>query len=286
MEHSIWKTMWKEIRHDKVAMVGLIVFTIMILLAYIWPFFIDEAAWNAARGIQFRMQPPAPGAPLGYDNVGRTMLEHLILATRNSFSIAFLVSIGSVIIGTIFGLFAGYYGGFVDWVLMRFLDFFTMIPSIMFIIIIVVTINPGVVGFSIMLVTFGWMGTARLMRSMALRQGSLEYVSASKTLGTPNIIILFREVTPNLVSIITANFTFVLAFNMGIEVGLTMLGLGLPQGVHSLGHLIEFGRYAQNLQFRWWLWLPASIIVILAMLCVNFVGQALNRAADAKKRRA
>jgi len=197
-----------------------------------------------------------------------------------------MVTGGAVAIGMVFGLLAGYFGGFLDYILMRFLDFFTMVPSLVLIIIVSATSSFTVVSFSVMMLLLSWPSTARLIRSMTLRQGSLEYVSASKTLGTPNFIIIFREVLPNLVSIITANLTLTLANNIGIETGLTMLGLGLERDIPSLGRLVQFGTTAYNMQNRLWLWVPAALLIVVMMLCINFVGQALNRAADAKKRRA
>ncbi|MCL2285453.1 MAG: ABC transporter permease subunit, partial [Firmicutes bacterium] len=145
--------------------------------------------------------------------------------------------------------------------------------------------NYGVVTFSLMMIgIFTWMSFAGLIRIKALQQGRLDYVAASKTLGTPNIVIIFREVLPNLVSIIVSQFTLSLAGNMGIETGLTFLGFGLPFGTPSLGRLVFYARTPANLTNRLWLWLPAALLIIIMMLCINFVGQALNRAADAKKR--
>jgi len=278
--------MWKEICRDPLAIIGLAVFVATVATVYIWALFIPLEAMDGV--FHLRLAPPdwAAGVPLGYDNIGRNVLHYLIIGARNSFNIAFMVTGGAVTIGMLFGLLAGYYGGFIDYILMRILDFFTMIPSLIIIIIVAALFNFTVVSFSVMMLLLSWPATARLMRSMTLRQGSLEYVSASKTLGTPNIVILFREVLPNLVSIITANLTITLAMNIGIETGLTMLGFGLARDVPSLGRLIEFGRTAYNMQNRLWLWVPAALMVVIMMLCVNFVGQALNRAADAKKRRA
>jgi len=286
MEHSLSRSMWKEIRGDGLAMGGLIVFGLIIAATYIGALFVDQDLMVLANP-RMRFDPPSwsdPFAPLGFDNLGRNLLPYLIMGARTSFNIAFMVTGLSISFGMLFGLLAGYFGGFIDWILMRLLDFFIMVPTMMLIVIIVLSQRPGPAGFAVMMALFSWTATARLIRAMTLKQSSLEYVSASKTLGTPNAVIIFREVLPNLVSIITTNLTLALATNVGIETGLTMLGLGLPFGYPSLGRLINFGTYAQNLQERWWLWVPAALVVIVMMLCINFVGQALNRAADAKKR--
>jgi len=278
--------MWREIKRDKLAFVGLIVFVAIVATVYIWSIFIDSSA-AAVVNIRLRQHPPSSAHILGTDSGGRDMLTQLILSARNSFNIAFIVTFGGAILGIVFGLFAGFYGKHVDNILMRVLDFIGMVPAIMLIIVFVAMIpNYSVFTFSVMMILiFSWQGTARIIRVKALQQGSLDYVSASKTLGTPNIVIMFREVLPNLVSIIVSNITINMAANMGIETGLTFLGFGLPFGTPSLGRLVHYARTPTNMTERVWLWLPAALLIIIMMLSINFVGQALNRVADAKKRR-
>jgi len=277
--------MWREVKNDKLALIGLFFFIVIVATVYLWYPFIDQAAADRVNLLTRNLPPGEGGFLLGTDPSGRDMLPRLILSARNSFNIAFLVTGGATLIGVFVGLFSGYYGGHVDNVIMRIIDFITMVPFIMLVIVFVALIpNYTPLTFSLIFIAFSWQPTARLIRAKALQQGELDYVSASKTLGTPNIIIIFREVLPNLVSIITSNLTLTLAANMGIETGLTFLGFGLPHGVPSLGNLVHFARIPYDMQNRMWLWLPAALLIIVMMLCINFVGQALNRAADAKKR--
>ena len=285
MEHSIWKTMWNEIRHDKIALIGFILFILIMVTVYTWSIFIDEQAMMRA-DFANRNAGPDSNAILGYDPLGRSMLPQLIISARNSFNMAFIVTIVGVAFGMIIGLLSGYYGGHIDNVMMRILDFWNMVPALMLIIIFVaITPNYTVVQFALMfMIVYAWQSTARLIRAMTFRQGTLDYVSASKTLGTPNLIIIFREILPNLVSIATANLTIQLAMNIGFETGLTFLGFGLPFGIPSLGRLVFYAATPQALRFYWWQWLPAALLIVITMLCINFIGQALNRAADAKKR--
>ena len=285
MPSSPWKIMWQEIRYDKLALAGLIIFTLTVATVYTWAAFIDMDEIMMVR-LLYRDQPPSAQYWLGTGMGGEDMMLHLIVSARNSFNITFIVTFSGAVIGIVFGLFAGFYGGHVDNVLMRVLDFFEMVPPIM-LIIVLVSMIPNITPFTfalIMVFIFSWQGTARLIRAKSLQQGTLDYVSASKTLGTPNIVIIFREVMPNLVSILVSNFTINLAANMGIETGLTFLGFGLPIGSPSLGRLVFYAATPANLTGRLWLWLPAALLIVIMMLSVNFVGQALNRAADAKKR--
>ena len=284
---SAWKIMWREIYKDKLALVGLILFVTIVSTIYIWALTIDPGISDT---IDIRSSArnalPCSEFILGRDSGGRDMLPMFILSARNSFNIAFLVTLGGALIGITFGLFAGFYGGHVDNVLMRLMNFYTMIPTIMIVIVFIMLIpNYSVVTFSILLILLSaWLSSASLVRIKALQQGRLDYVAASKTLGTPNIVIIFREVLPNLVSIIVSTLTLSLANNMGIETGLTFLGFGLPFGTPSLGRLVFYARTPTNLTERPHLWLPAALLIIVMMLSINFVGQALNRAADAKKR--
>jgi len=190
------------------------------------------------------------------------------------------------ILGIFVGLTAGFFGGHYDNIIMRVVDTWSMLPTLM-IIIVIVTMMPyySPLHFVIIMALFSWTGTARIMRAVALQQRNLDYVSASKTLGTRNIIIMFREVLPSLVPVITVNLTLALANNIGIETGLTFLGFGLPWGTPSLGRLIAYASTPATLQFRMFQWLPAALLVFTLMLCVYCVGQALSRAADVRQRR-
>jgi len=288
MEHNPWKIMWREIYNDKTALVALVLFVVLVVGIFIWAPFIDsDIMMRVTREtISNRQQRPSLQFPLGTDDAGRNLLHLLILAARNSLIIAFVIAIAGTIIGLAVGLFSGYYGGHVDNILMRFMDFYAMVPIMMLVILFLQLLAPvGLIVFSLLLIgLMSWQGTARLMRIMALRQGVMDYVSASKTMGTPNIVIIFREVLPNMISIITSNFTLTLAAFVGIETGLAFLGLGLPFHVPSLGVLVASARSPYTMQNRMWYWLPAALLIIILMLCINFVGQALNRAADAKKR--
>ena len=281
---STWYVMWKEIKNDKLALIGLFLFIGIVITVYVWAWQIDEAA-SQQMNLRTLNQAPCAEFRLGTDSMGRDVLTRLVLASRVSLNITFIVTFFSAIIGIVIGLVAGFYAGHVDNVIMRLIALWVMIPGIMLIIVFRTLLVPDMWGFSwMMIIIGGWLSMAGMVRVMALRQGRLDYVSASKTLGTPNIVIMFREVLPNLVSIITSTLTLNLASNMGLETGLTFLGFGLPPGTPSLGRLVSYARSPYVMQNRMWQWLPAALLIFILMLCVNFVGQALNRAADAKKR--
>ncbi|MCL2190243.1 MAG: ABC transporter permease [Defluviitaleaceae bacterium] len=285
MHKSGLQLAWHEIKNDWLALICLFLFIGLIAVIYIWAFAIDETV--AGRLSMFTMnQAPSSQFPLGTDPMGRCMMQQLVLGARNSLNIAFVVTAGGASIGMTIGLFLGYYAGHVDNIAMRLIALWGMVPFIMMVVILrtLLTIETWF-GFSMLLILVGgWLQMSGLVRVMTLQQGRLDYVSASKTLGTPNIVIMFREVFPNLVSIITSGLTLALAGNIGAEIGLTFLGFGLPPGTASLGQQLSYARSPGTMQQRPWQWIPAAVLVLVLMLCINFVGQALNRAADARKR--
>ena len=282
---SALRTMWREIFNDKIALCGLLLFCAIMIGTFVTAFTLD-ADYVTRVHLPSRNLPPSAHFILGTDEGGRGMVGMLILGARNSILVGFSVTILSKIIGITIGLIAGFYGGHTDNAIMRIIDTWQMLPSLMCIIVFI-TVLPhySAVHFVLVMTAFSWMGTARIIRAMALAQRNLDYVWASKTLGTHNIVIMLREVLPNLVPVITVNVTLALAGNIGIETGLTFLGFGLPFGTPSLGTLLAHALAPFNLQFRMWQWLPAALLIFILMLCIYSVGQALNRAADVRQRR-
>lgn len=277
--------LWREIMRDKLALVSLIFFVGITLTVFITTLFLDLR--EITRVDLFTIyEPPSAEFWLGTDYGGRDIFGQLIIGTRNSLMIGFFVTFLTGVIGVTFGLIAGYFGGNVDNFMMRILDFFQILPFLM-IVIVFVAIVPGynTWTFSLIMTAFLWMGIARLIRSKALQERQLDYAQASRTLGTPHFKIMFQQVLPNLSSIIIVTMTLNLAANIGLESGLSFLGFGFPESMPSLGTLLSYARNPQVLEYRWWIWLPAAILVFLLMLSVRNVGEALKRATDARQRR-
>ena len=228
---------------------------------------------------------PGEGFYLGADSGGRDILGQLIIGARNSIIIGVTVTVLTSGIGIVVGLVAGYYGGVIDDLIMRLIDFIMILPQLM-LVIVFITIVPkyNIMTFVMIMTAFYWVGTARLIRSKALSESRRDYVHASKTMGTSDFKIIFREVLPNISSIIIVDSTLALAGNIGIETGLSFLGFGLPPSIPSLGTLVGYATDPEVLSSKLWIWLPASILILIMMLCINYVGQALKRAADARQR--
>ena len=283
---NILQLFWKELRHDYLAMVAAIILVCMLLLIYVGAPIIESQVDVMRSDLLIRnLSPEDSGTLLGTDSAGRYVAPLLVVSARNSLNIGLAVSAISFMIGITVGSISGFFGGRVDNVIMRIVDTWTMLPALMCIIaIIAIAPQRSTALFIFLLTAFTWMARTRLIRAAALQNRNLDYISASKTLGTRNFVILVREMLPNLVDVIVANFVLTVAMNIGIETGLTMLGFGLGIEHPSLGAMIASALETVNLQFRWWTWAPAVVFVVTMMLCINFVGNVLQRVADPRQR--
>ncbi|MGE7950264.1 MULTISPECIES: ABC transporter permease [unclassified Lysinibacillus] len=275
----------REFRKDKLALISFIGMNLLIISILIAAMLMDQEEILKIQLLERYTEPGVNGYILGADEAGRDMLGQLIIGAKNSILIAIAITLIANTIGVVLGIVMGYYGGFIDNLFMRIIDFLMTLPTLM-IIIVLVTIIPkyGVAELILILSAFQWIGTARLVRSKALSEGRRDYVSASKTMGTSDFAIMFKGILPNLSSLLIVELTLNFAGNVGIETGLSFLGFGLPPSTPSLGTLVSYATNPIVLSSKWWVWLPASILILILMLGINYVGQALRRAADAKQR--
>ena len=274
----------RELKKDRIAMSSLIILGVLFVTVFVGSMIINQ---DEVMKISLLDKYAAPGEGfwLGADTGGRDILGQLIIGARNSIIVGVAVTILTSGIGIVVGLIAGYYGGRIDDIIMRLVDFLTILPRLM-LIIVFVTVVPryNLVTFIFIMSIFYWTGIARLIRSKVLTESRRDYVQASKTMGTSDFKILFREILPNISSIIIVDSTLNLAGNIGIETGLTFLGFGLPPGIPSLGTLVGYATDPEVMSSKLWIWLPASLLILVMMICINYVGQALKRAADARQR--
>ncbi|SHI01834.1 ABC transporter permease [Sporanaerobacter acetigenes] len=281
---SFWKVIKREFKVDKLATVCFYILIIIFAIVLIGSFVVDQ---EKIMKIDLRNKYKAPGEDfiLGTDIGGRSIAGQLLIGGRNSILIGFAVTILTSVIGIIVGLITGYYGGKVDNVIMRICDFISILPTTLLIITFVVVIpNYNMGHFIFIMSIFYWVGMTRLVRSKALSESKRDYVNASKTMGTSDLKIMFGGILPNISSIIIVDLILSFAGNIGIETGLSFLGFGLPPSTPSLGTLVSYARTPGAMSSKLWLWLPASLLILVMMLCINYVGQAVRRASDAKQR--
>ncbi|KRL52740.1 ABC transporter permease [Furfurilactobacillus rossiae] len=279
------KIIWNEFKADKAAMTSVIIIVAFILFVVIASFFIPAHDYKEVNIMSYFNKPFTPDFWLGADSSGRSIAKLLIVGSRNSIGIAIGLTFISGAFGIAYGLISGYFGGITDMIMSRIYDFMIMLPQLMFIIVLVTIIqNYNAVTLTLILSLFQWMGTSRLIRSRSLAESRKDYVAASKTSGTGNFRIIFREIMPNISSLIIVEMTLSFAANLGVETGLSFLGFGLPNGTPSLGTLMANATDPTNITQYWWTWIFAAIEIIVLCLAVSYVGQALRRAADSSQR--
>ena len=277
----------REFKKDKIALFSFFAVTIFIIAVFVASSFINLQQLQTV-DIFRKYEVPSFNNFwnfFGRDSGGRSVMGYVIVGARNSITIGVIITIVTTFIGLFVGLCMGYYGGKVDALGMRIVDFISIMPSVM-IIIVFVSIVPkyGIFQFILIFSMFYWTRTTRLARSKTLSETRRDYVNASKTMGTSDLKIMFGEILPNISSIIIVNGTLALASNIGIEVALSFLGFGLPAATPSLGTLISYASKPEIIQYKAYVWLPAALVLLFMMLGINYIGQALRRAADAKQR--
>lgn len=284
-DDSAFQMVKREFLRDKWALTCLGLLSIVLLTIFVWSFFLDQDKVMTVDILRQYEHPGVDGMVLGTDQGGRDVLAMLILGAKNSLMIGSAVTILMLVIGILFGVIAGYYGGIVDNLMMRFLDFMMTLPMLLLVIVIVSIIpHYTMLTFVLIMGAFYWVSTARLIRSKALSEAKKDYISAAKTSGTSDLKIIFGELLPNLSSIIVVEAILSLTANIGIEVGLTFLGFGLPDSVPSLGTLISYAQDPDVLTTKFWVWLPASLLILFICVGISYVGNVVRRTLDARQR--
>lgn len=279
------KVLAREFKKDKLALFSLGFLVMFIIVIFVWAAFLDPKEVMKVNILDKFLKPGEGGHPLGTDLAGRSILGQLILGARNSILVGLAITALTSVIGIAVGLISGYYGGKIDTMFIQIMDFITITPTMM-VIIVFVTIVPdySLWHFILIMTTFYWVSIARLARSKVLSEARRDYVSASKTMGTSDLKIMLLGILPNISSIMIVNFVLNFAGNIGIETALSFLGFGFPPDRGSLGTLISYARNSEVLLTRLYVWLPASLLIFVMMLSINYIGQALRRASDAKQR--
>lgn len=221
----------------------------------------------------------APGREfwLGTDSLGRNVLAGLIHGSRATILIAVLATLFAVAFGTLVGAVAGYYGGLIDDVLMRFTEFFQTIPSFLFAIVLIAILSPSALNLVVAIATVSWPPIARVVRGEVLTVKSREFVQAAVVAGQSDAAILLKQVLPNTLSPLIVTGSLLIATAILVESALSFLGLGAPN-LMSWGFMIGAGR--SFMREAWWLVTVPGIAILLTVLAINLVGEGLNDALN------
>lgn len=266
-------------RH-RLAMFGLTVLIIMGVAAVAAPWIApqDYAAQNLAR---FR-EAPSADYWLGTDGFGRDVLSRLIYGARPSLTVGLVAVAIYETIAIILGSIAGYYGGKVDWFIMRLVDIVMTFPTLIIIIFLVAILGPGLWNTIIAIAVLRWTEPTRLVRGQILSLREMDYVRAARSLGATDARIIRKHILPGVVAPLVVHATFGVAIAILLEAALSFLNLGILPPEPSWGNMMAAAQELVILEQMPWLWLPPGICIMLAVLSINFVGDGLRDALDTR----
>jgi len=268
------------------AVIGLVVFLLLVLVAYIGPIFYKYSESYLPENYDAAHSGPGTGGHiLGQGNLGRDLLAQIMAGIQRSLYIALIVMIVAGTIGIVYGAVSGYFGGRTDNTMMRVLDFFLVLPSLI-VIMVVSEKFPGLRAFwaiGLFLALFGWFDLARLVRGSFLSLREREFVEAAHAIGASNTRIVFKHLVPNAAGTIIVWMTLAGATAVLGEATLSYLGYGVEGGGYSLGRLVSDGVEAAG-QRPWMFYFPA-IALILIVLSINLIGDGIRDAVDPSRAR-
>jgi peptide/nickel transport system permease protein len=268
---------WRRLRRNRLALAGLVVLSITVALALLAPLLplADPAATNTAN----RLQPPlSPDHLLGTDHLGRDILSRLIWGGRVSLSVGVFATLIAAVSGSLIGLFAGFYGGRTDSLLMRSVDMLMAFPYLLFAIALVAVLGPGLVNAMIAISVVNIPFFARAVRGATVSLVANEYVDAARVLAFSRLQILFREILPNVMPVIIVTMSTTVGWMITETAGLSFLGLGAQPPTSDWGAMLGAGRdfitRAPHVML-----VPGSAIFVV-VISLNFLGDGLRDALD------
>jgi peptide/nickel transport system permease protein len=223
--------------------------------------------------------PPGAGHPLGTDASGYDILGRLMVGGQSSLELGFAVAIATTVVGTLYGAIAGWAGGVVDAVMMRVVDTFLAVPTLVLLLVLVNIFTPSLWMIIVLLTLLSWLATARLVRGEVLTLRTREYVQAAKVMGSGSWRIMLRHLVPNAIGVIVVNATFTVADAILMLSALSFLGLGLPPPSADWGSMLSNGL---NYLFDgyWWMVYPPAVTLIITVIAFNLIGDAVRDSLD------
>jgi peptide/nickel transport system permease protein len=279
---SQWRLVTRRFLRHRLAMIALAILVFVILLSLVggrvWHYHYDDLSVDFSSG-------PSLHHPMGTDGIGHDTFAQVLRGAQKSVQIMLLVALFSTTIGVTIGAIAGFYGGLVDAVLMRFIDLLLTIPTLAVLAVLANKVRQSGSWFGIALIIalLVWTSIARVVRAEILSLREKEFVEAARAAGASDRRIIFRHLLPNVVGSIIVSATLTMAAAILIETTLSYLGLGIKVPDTSLGLLVSDGQTAA--ETRPWLFYFPGLFIIVIVLCVNFIGDGLRDAFDPKQNR-
>lgn len=279
--NSTWVIAWRRFRRHRLAMFSLFVLGLFTAASILVPLFITERQSNRIN-LSNALQPPSMQHPFGTDDIGRDIMQRSVFGGRVSLRIGLLAALVAVLIGSTVGAIAAFYGGWLDNVLMRVTDAFLSIPNLFFLIIAAKLFGQSIVVITLVIGALSWMGVARIVRANILSLKEQEFVTAAHALGARSASVITKYLMPNTIGPIVVAATLGVGQAILLEATLSFLGLGLQPPTASWGTMLQ---RAQGFLVTapWVAFFPGSLILI-TVVCVNFVGEGLRDALDPHSR--
>lgn len=277
---TFWQDVWRRLLSNKVAMLGLGIIIIMVLCAIMMPLLSPyEYSSNDLTQVNAGM---SKAHWFGTDTLGRDLWTRVWEGARISLAIGIIGAILPSLLGIVIGGIAGYFGGIIDMLIMRTIDVLMCIPSLIFVILIMLKLGNGPVAIVIAFALMGWMGTARNVRGLVLQLKNQEFINASRVLGASAPRLIFKHLIPNTLGIVIVGMTMSVPNAIFYEATLSFLGLGIKAPLTSWGQLLQLGVESYK-NFPSQLFIPAAFLSI-TLLAFNLFGDGLRDALDPKLR--
>lgn len=268
------------LRH-RAATVSLVVLILIIAAAIFLPLVISSRP-NAIDLLALQ-KPPGHGHLLGTDSAGRDVLARLLAGGRVSLLVGLTVAVSATTIGLILGITGGYFGGWVDMVVGRLADVVLSFPTLIVVISAVAFVGPSLATLIVAIALCEWPTPCRIVRGLTLSLRHQDSTQAVIGLGAGPLRILRKHIAPAVIGPLTVVATLLVAQAIILEASLSFLGLGVPPPTASWGNMLNAASSLTALETAPWTWLPPSIAITVTILAVNFVGDGLRDALDAKQ---
>ena len=266
---------WRRYRRNKGAVVGLVILTLVFIMAGTAPLLFPGSPWDMASA-PF-MPPGEMGMWLGTDSLGRDVAAGIAHGARISLMVGAVSTVCALFVGVSLGALAGYVGGFVDDAVMRFTEFFQTIPSFVLAILLVAIFTPTITSVVSAIAVVSWPPVARVVRAEFLSLRGREFVQAAEVLGKSRIAIVLGDILPNALSPIIVLASLMVASAILLESALSFLGLGDPN-LMTWGFLIGSGRSV--IRLAWWMSVFPGLAIFVTVLSLNLVGEGLSDALN------
>lgn len=279
--NSLWKEGMHRFMHNKLAICGSVFLLILILLCVLAPLIAPYSC--EVQNLAYGSKPPCRSHLMGTDPLGRDLFTRLLYGGRVSFAVGLCATAVSVLIGVIWGAFAGWFGGKTDTIMMRIVDIAYAFPFTIFVIILMVFFERSMILLFAAIGAVEWLTMARIVRAQVMSIKHQEFIDAARGLGLSTYRIIFRHILPNITGPVIIYSTLTIPAVMLLEAFLSFLGLGVQPPASSWGILIREG--AETMEEYPWLLIFPGLTLSLTLFSLNFIGDALRDALDPKSSR-